>query len=194
MSISQIISFQHGKYDGIMQTMLKSNHRNMFKFSVKSNAVEAHRTAEEVLNRNNDYYASAGRDSFINNYFQVEFRDRFIYPQGYVLYSLYTGYMKGWKLECSLLNDNDWKEIHYESNSESLSNYSWFPLKGGPCRYLKITQTQNSQGDDNNLKYRMRITYLDFFGFMTNGNLCSFYEKKQFCFIIPLICIPLFIK
>ena len=74
MSISQLIPFRKYEYNGILQAMLKANHRKMFTFKVTSTTTEARRTAEEVLNINESYYfATLPSQSLVKNYFQNNF-------------------------------------------------------------------------------------------------------------------------
>ena len=173
MSVSKLIPFRNNEYNGIFQAIIDAEQREMFQFNVISVASEPQHTSEEVLFNNSNYYASEYRTSFLENYFQIEFKDRFVHPTGYVLFSHDSAYMQSWKLECSILNQNDWKKLHSETDVDYIKKATWFSLKGGPCKFLKITQTGESFGSGINEKYRMRIAYLDFFGLMTNGNFCS---------------------
>ena len=43
-----------------------------------------------------------------------------------------------------------------------------YEIKGGPFNSFKIVQTGKNGGSDNNEKYTLRISYIDFFGYVTN--------------------------
>ena len=162
MPFQQLILFKENEFEGILQTMIKTNQRNKFAIKVISNVTDANREPEQILLKDDNFYASEYYNVFHENFLIVGFEDRLIYPTGYVLRSSPDfGWLRSWKLECSLLDLYDYKELHSESDKDILQNYQWFPLEGGPCRYIKLSQTSESEGSEIVYKYRMRVSYLD---------------------------------
>ena len=196
MLYSQFFPYRLGEYDGVIQNMLKDNERDNFALNVTSITIDPNHEPEKILTKDSDqYFCSFNTDYFIENYFMIGFSDRVVYPSGYVIRSLGTlGWMREWKLECSMLNIDEWTLLHSIQNSDLLKNYSWFPIEGGPCRFFKITQTQPAIGIDDWEKFRMRISYLEFFGISKSDRICIITNNCKFNHILHMIfitiCLP----
>ena len=112
-----------------------------------------------------------------SNHLIVSLNDRVLYTKGYIIMS-YTSssqyYLRSWSLYGSLLGIK-WTLLHKIESKDDLASYnigSYEINKRGPFKHFKIVLTgpnKCSSGTDNNCMYKMRITYLDFFGMMTNN-------------------------
>ena len=170
---------------GILQDMLKKNLRRKFFF-------EPQYSSEYVLYDNTSYFATANNQDLSLNYFTVCFKDRVVYPAGYVIRSVYdNGYLRGWDLLGSI-DGNKWTTLHSSPASATLANLNAgrYELSGGPFRCFKVVMTAPCLHSDETLKYKLRLTYLEFFGFNWNG-LCTNQRYKKdpsySLFIISLI-------
>ena len=177
---SQIIPYREGRYNGILQNLLKIKQRNKFAIKVTSNVTDENREPEQILKQDDIFYASDNYDKFNENYIIIGFKNRIIYPTGYVIRSCKDfGWLRSWKVECSMLDLYDYIELHSENDTDILKNYQWFPLNGGPCRYIKVKQTGVSEGLEIYSQFRMRVSYLDFFGIIKPIPCLTASQKTQ---------------
>lgn len=172
---SKAIAFRENEKNGLMQHMVRTNVQNAIKLNASTKDPKEFVQFEAIFSQNTStYYCSLSNSTNLSNYFIIEFVDRFVYPSGYVIRSNSYGFLKSWMLEGSL-DGEAWDLLHSNFNTSDLSSsYKWYKInKRGQYRFFKITQTGESGGDTETKMYRLRISYLDFFGFMSNGQFCT---------------------
>ena len=180
MVLNYNIPMRNESLNGIFQDMLSKGKEK--KLSFDSSPYSEKRT--NILYDNSSYFCTTNNKNMSENYFIVHFKDRVFYPTGYVMKSLQSGgYLRGWDLFGSL-DGNKWSPLHSASESDDLCppKAGRYEINGGPFRYFKIVQASPCSTSDENYKYKMRITYLDFFGFSWNG-LCTNSRRQSQHFI-----------
>ena len=168
---SKAIAFRENEKNGLLQYIVRTNMENMIKLNASTKEPQNYVTLNSIFTQESTtYYCSLTNSTNLSNYFLIEFVDRFVYPSGYVISSHSYGYLKSWMLEGSL-DGEAWDLLHSNFDSTDLSSsYKWYKIKKrGQYRFFKITQTGESDGDAEEKAYRLRISYLDFFGYMSNG-------------------------
>ena len=170
--------------EGILQDMLKKGKES--KILVDSRI---------VLYDNSSYFVTTNNKDVSLNSLTVGFNDRVIYPTGYLIksYPDLISYLRGWNLFGSL-DGNTWTNIHTSHDSNKLENgqVGRYELNGGPFRYFKIVQTEPCLTSDENFKYKLRIMYIEFFGFSWTG-VCTKprYNKHisfEYIFVLIFLC------
>jgi hypothetical protein len=172
MTVSKTISFRENHFNGLVQYTINSGKGDYIILSASS--IDPNVEIDSIFSQSK-YFCSETNTNNLSNYLTVEFIDRFVYPTGYVIRSYDLGYLKNWMLKGSL-DGKEWDLLHSNSNSDDLSNnaYKWYKInKRGQYRFFRIYQTGESSGFDDNNKYRLRISYLEFFGYMSNGQICT---------------------
>lgn len=162
---------KNNSMSGVIQDMLNKNlERKIF---LDSSPFVSNSTY--IFYDNTSYFCSTNNEDMSKNFLIVGFKDRVIYPTGYVIksYPDSINNLRGWDLLGSLDNSK-WSKVHYVTDSNDLENKNVgrYELSGGPFRYFKIVQTAKCLRNDEDLRYRLRISYLDFFGFSWSG-LCT---------------------
>lgn len=175
MIVTKTIFFNSNNKKGLLQHIVS---KGMQKYVIlNASSLESHDFAslDSIYTEGTSkYFLSRIKKANLSNYFLIEFVDRFVYPTGYVISSHSAGYLKSWMLEGSL-DSKSWDLLHsiYESNDYA-TTYRWYRIsKKGQYRFFKITQTGESTGTEDYQKYSLRISYLDFFGYMSNGQHCT---------------------
>ena len=197
MSIYQNVAFTQDSYNGILQTMKSNNETDKFELSSSSNA-DSLNGPSNILVLNGNYFCSQTNESKNANYVIVTFKDRVIYPKGYIIKSHCNNFPMSWKLYGSLPGTS-WMLLHSVDNKTYLSGGSFgrFKISGGPFSTFKIVQTGPANGSADSDKiwlYRLRLSYFDVFGLMTNKVLM---QRERTCktqmstklFVFSMFCI-----
>ena len=176
MRIYQYIPFITSSNNGILQAMKSNEQIEKINFISSSvlNPTTSMYIPSNVLTLNDYYFITQENQSENANFLTIEFKDRFIYPNGYIIRSVNNPnyyYLRSWKLYCSF-EGTTWTFLHSVDDKEYLSggNIGRYAIKGGPFRYIKIVQTGPNK-DPNSVAvnmYRMRVSYFDVFGLMTD--------------------------
>ena len=156
--------------EGVLQNMLKQGKSKKIFFD-SSPYVEKQ---TNILYDNTSFFCTTSNTDLNSNYIIIYFKDRVLYPTGYVIKSTNdnTHYLRGWDLLGSL-DGSKWTTLHQVPESAALEKFSTkrYELNGGPFRYFKIMQTEPCL-INNEYKNRLRLTYFDLFGFNWSG-LCT---------------------
>ena len=151
-----------------MQTMKSEGKTSLiiFSYSAMTHAFQ------NLLTLDNQYFATASNTTSESNYLTIKLADRYLYTSGYIIRSYPEEnrcYLKSWKLYGSL-NGKYFDIIHSIDDDNCLSGgkIGRYAINEKPFKYFKIVQTGPNSGNSDNDRYKMRISYLDFFGFMTN--------------------------
>ena len=165
------IPVQNESIKGVLQDMLNKNlERKIF---LDSSPTVSNRS--DIFYDNSAYFCSLNTEDVSQNFLIVGLKDRILYPTGYVIksYPDTINNLRGWDLFGSLDN-SIWTKIHFVPDSADLENgkIGRYELSGGPFHYFKIVQTARCLRNDEDFRYKLRIVYLDFFGFIWNG-LCT---------------------
>jgi len=148
---------------------------NQIAFSYSSCA-DSYHTPSQLLTLDENYFATSMNKIKNSNYLIIELKDRFLYPKGYIIRSYksdHYDFLRSWELYGSLFGVS-WTLLHNIESKDDLAsgNIGRYSIrKINPFRYFKIVQTgpNNASSDtDYDTMYKMRISYLDFFGIMTN--------------------------
>ena len=170
MSIYEYIRFEEDKNEGILQYMKNNGLRSNIIIQ-GSPDVDGHYPSN-VLEFDSKYFISDTNKNANANFLLINLTDRFVYPKGYIIRSYEPSdsfYLRSWTLFGSLLGLK-WTPIHKMYEKDDLSNYTIgrYHLRGGPFKFFKVVQTGPSLGENDAIKYRIRIQYIEFFGLMTN--------------------------
>ena len=176
--------------EGIFQDMLKKGEKKKITFESSPNYMDP----INVLYDNSSYFTTLNNKEKNFNYLTVGLKDRVLYPTGYLIrsYPDFISYLRGWDLFGSL-DGNKWTNIHTLSNSSDLENgkVGRYELEGGPFRYFKIVQTEPCLSSNEDNRYKLRLFYLEFFGFSWSG-LCTRNRCRQhfsFGYVFVFICL-----
>ena len=184
MQVYKSVPYEVGNRKGLFQQIANVSSFKYLKFNYSSldNAdyKEAYVYPEAIFQESSNQYFCSLTDSEYDNFLSLEFEDRFFWVTGYVISSNChddVQYLMSWDLFASI-NGIEWEKLHWKDDSEDLAgcNYKWYKIKGGPYRFFKIQQTGPSKGNTTIHTEKMRVAYLDFFGFMSNGKICT-----EFC-------------
>lgn len=187
MKLNYNIPMHNETMKGILQDMLSKNMRKNINF--ESNPDSSGYSPEQVLYDNRSYFSSKNNLNLSDSFLIVGFKDRVIYPSGYIIRSLETviTYVRGWDLLGSLDKDH-WVIIHQMADSDALENYrvGRYEISGGPFRYLKIVHTAPNLQTAEYLRYKMRLSYLEFFGLSWN-KFCTVKIERRCNRLVPLM-------
>ena len=172
MFFSENIPFSHDSNNGVLQYMVNANLEKNILFKYSSQYPNY--PPKNVLSYSESYFDTNTNTSDNANYLIVNLTDRVLFPKGYIIRSVKnsaTHYLRSWKLYGSLLGI-EWTELHSVNEQDDLKSFEIgrYYIRGGPFKFFKIVQTGPCLGTSNDIKYRLRLSYLDFFGFMTNSN------------------------
>ena len=169
MSLSLNIPFYTSGNTGVLQYMKSHSQLSNILFSY-STIVNGY-TPDKVLKDDSSYFSTEQSPTKESNYLIIELKDRVLYTKGYVIASIGTDtdYMRSWKLYGSLLG-YEWTLIHQVDDKDDLNNQQHMKYRthSGVFRFFKIVQSGNACGTSSNSIYKLRISYCDFFGYMTN--------------------------
>ena len=175
MFVSKTVNFRDGNNKGLLQHVVKTGMQSNIILSASSIVNTDFVSLDSIFTEGaSKYFCSGTNTANLTNYFLIEFVDRFVYPTGYVISSHPSVYIKSWMLEGSI-DGKEWELLHSKYNSQDCATaYRWYRInKRGQYRFFKITQTGESIGNENYQKYSLRLSYLDFFGYMSNGQICT---------------------
>ena len=192
--ISKNIPYNLESKEGIFQYML--NNDNFSRINVEYPSLDDQTSVYNIFGINDSYYCSMTNQTKNSNYILIEFTDRFVFPTWYIIRSSYSNikYLKSWVLEGSLTG-KEWVELHSMYNSTQLNRYAYKGYKllnNGPFRFFKLVQTGPNDGETLNEIYRFRVSYLELFGYISNGMIQSFLCNKKYyisLFIINILMI-----
>ena len=172
MSISKLIQYSDTSISGILQDMKSNSLTSKIGFSYSG--IDTSTSSSSVLKDDDSYFCSTTNTNKDANFFAVELKDRVLYPKGYVIQSFRNDdlyFLKSWKLYGSTFGF-DWTLLHFKDDSNDLNrNMGRYRIKGGPFRFFKLVQTGPNNGSSNDDRYRLRLSYLDFFGYMTDSSI-----------------------
>ena len=188
MFINKYIKFEKDKLKGLFQDIYHSPRSNYINFGYSSIDIQTHTHIESIFLEDPTTYFCSFESSNYDNFLIIEIKDRFLYTTGYVLRSRTTindgqdvYYLRKWSVLGSIDNET-WTSLHSKDENDELrgNTYQWYQMKGGPFRYIKIQQEGPSAGYAANEKQRMRVSYFDVFGYMSNGHICTQPSKSRF--------------
>ena len=119
LSIYQNVVFTQDSNNGILQTMKSNDEIDKFELSSSSNATSSN-VPSKILVLDDTYYCSETNESENANYFIVTFKDRVIYPKGYIIRCSDVNFPMSWKLYGSLPGIS-WVLLHSVDNKNYLS-------------------------------------------------------------------------
>ena len=195
MFVNKHIKFEKENTQGLFQDIYHSPRYEYINFGYSSIDF-ASGTPESIFLDDTSYFCSLESSNY-NNFLTIEIKDRFLYITGYVLRStttIYQGqdifYLRQWSVLGSIDNES-WIPLHSKDENDELkgNDYHWYQMKGGPFRYIKIQQQGPSAGFAPNHYQRMRVSYFDIFGYMSNGHICTHLSKSRFFNRLLIICI-----
>ena len=168
MFYSKEIIFSEEATDGVLQYMKNNAQTDKISYSYSSinNAIT------NILTLDDNYAYTNTNKTTNSNYFSIELTDRILYPKGYVIRSykhVCCSYLRSWSLYGSLIGF-EWTLLHEINEKDDLKsgNIGRYKLSGGPYKFFKIVQTGPNYGSSDSDKYRLRLSYIDLFGLMTN--------------------------
>ena len=180
MTSSKFFPFVETSNSGVLQ-YLKTNEKTDNIIFDHSPCATTTNIASKVLTLDDDYFCSVTNTINNTNFFTVALSNMFFYAKGYIIKSDITPdayFLRSWKLYGSLYG-TEWKLLHSINEQDVLAGgkIGRYEIKGGPFKHFKIVQTGPCYGSNNDVKYRLRICYIDFFGLMTTrlniGKTCK---------------------
>ena len=196
-----ILYFPYVKYEtkGIINYTVNQNTNNI-PIKLSSSTLDPVTKRESIYYDNDNAYFCSLTKCGTFNYLIIEFETFFFKVFGYIIKSENKRdewYLKSWKLEGSIDNKN-WEKLHSQDDVEKLSEQeggSYSISNHKIFKYLKITQTGNAAGYNNDMKCRLRIDYFDIFGIISDRLEFRFYTKSwnnifiSFNYLICFICL-----
>ena len=181
MTISLNIPFIENNNSGVLQYLKNKNLHNNVLFEYSSVTDQDH-LPNKIFTLDESFFCTVTNTNLNSNYLTIDLKNIVIYPKGYVIRSHMdtdSYYLKSWKLYGSLLGLK-WTQIHSVDNKDDLKggNVGRYKISRGPFKYFKIVQTGKSAGTTNDQFYRLRVAYIDFFGYVTNSEVI---EMQKTC-------------
>ena len=180
MILSQTFPYTETCQSGILQYMKKKNliKENTFSYST---IFDNDYKPNNVLTLDSNYFNTKTNTSDNANFLIFNLSKLFLFPKGYIIKSdprTDSAYLRSWKLFGSMNGDN-WDQIHDVFQKDDLigGTIKRYSLANGPYNLLKIVQTGPCLGPSDDHRYRLRIIFIDFFGYMINtakrGRTCK---------------------
>ena len=179
MTISQIFPYSENAVSGVLQYMKNDKLIKDDTFSYSS-VYDNNYLPSNILTLDNTYFNTITNKTDNANFFVINLSHLFVYPKGYIVKSdprADCAYLRSWKLYGSL-NGKLWIQIHsiFEQDDLKAGSVKRYQLIGGPFNLFKVVQTGPCLGTSDDYYYRLRIAYLDFFGYAT-----STYREEKTC-------------
>ena len=179
MILSPTFPYTNECMSGVLQYMKKKNLIKEKTFSYSS-VFNKDYLPTNVLTLDDNYFNTLTNTSDNANFLIINLSKLFLFPKGYIIKSdprNESAYLRSWKLYGSM-NENVWEEIHdvFEQDDLRGGDIKRYPLNNGPYNLFKIVQTGPCLGPNDDHLYRLRIFYIDFFGYMIN-----FWKKERTC-------------